>query len=229
MSPIHPALLEVRIFGSHARGDAKASSDLDILCILGDKEQTTQHILAPEVEKLLGGPNPDISVYSKSRMSELFASGHLFAWHIFLESTPVWSRNTPSFISSLGRPAPYAQREVDAMNLATLSSEARTSLDAGRSIVYDLGIFYVCMRNIGLIASTKLSDRPIFGPSSPSTVSIPGVPFPLTRDEYALTRIARHASTRGVSPPSISKREALRLADMCNGWVQSASDWLQEK
>ncbi|WP_175701427.1 nucleotidyltransferase domain-containing protein [Burkholderia ambifaria] len=226
MSLLTAYVREIRLFGSHARGDDGAASDLDVLYVVdtsrvGDRSQADTRI-----SDLLQGNKSDISLYSERRLREMFETGHLFAWHLYIESKPVWSDGAGSFVESLGRPARYVGARKDIIELLEIASEAATSLrNLGSTIIYECGILYVCCRNVALIASTRANDAPIFGPQSPMQVTIPSIPFPLNDDEYMLIIAARHSVTRGAPAPDLDRIRANDIGERALRWIRSVAAW----
>jgi len=99
------SIKNVSIFGSATRNDLDELSDLDVLALVVDgggtvPEQDILSLLPPESR-----PIASISWYGFRKMSAMFQSGHLFAWHLFTESKPIggWDHIT----KVLGRPADY--------------------------------------------------------------------------------------------------------------------------
>lgn len=220
-------VLEVRLFGSHARGNSGPASDLDILCIVDTQHEVPMNQAVQMTERLTGTAKQDLSIYSRKRIQDMFAKGHLFAWHLFLESRPLWMASEISFVESLGKPSEYSASAQDAFDLADLATEARNSLQMHDcNIIYDLGILYVCLRNIALIASTSLCNTPVFGPLSPLLIEVPELTFPFTENEYKVLIAARHASTRGTAPIQIDQTAALQMALLADDWVRSVATWI---
>lgn len=221
---------EIRLFGSRARGDDSASSDLDVLCVVDTARTSNNGQMDSDITHFFGSGTSDVSRYSERRLREMFDTGHLFAWHLYLESKPVWSDSRGSFVESLGRPARYAHARKDIVELAEIALEALESLrDSTSSIVYECGILYVCSRNVALIASTRLCSAPNFSPQSPMQVHVPRIPYPLSHDEYELLIAARHSVTRGTAIPALSRERATEIGERAERWIRSVVVWTLEK
>ena len=75
--------MHIYIFGSICRGDLREGSDIDLLAL---------------VEGYDSRFDPDtFSVYSYSRIADLWAEGNPFAWHLFLESRLVFASDQRTF------------------------------------------------------------------------------------------------------------------------------------
>jgi len=221
---------EIRLFGSHARGDDGAASDLDVLYVVDTSRAGDRSQADTQISDLLQANKSDISLYSERRLREMFETGHLFAWHLYLESKPVWSDTAGSFVESLGRPARYVGARKDMLELLEIATEAAASLrDPESTVIYESGILYVCCRNVALIASTQVSNAPIFGPQSPMQVAIPSIPFPLSDGEYILMIAARHSVTRGAPAPDLDRRRANDLGERALRWIRSVAAWILDE
>lgn len=217
---------EIRIFGSRARGDDGADSDLDVLYVVDSSRAGEQSWAEAQFSGMPRAEKKDISLYGERRLRKMFETGHLFAWHLYLESKPVWSDASGSFVESLGRPACYVEARKDIVELAEIATEAAISLrDPESTVIYESGILYVCCRNAALIASTRVGNAPIFGPQSPMRVVIPSIPFPLSDEEYMLLITARHSVTRGTAAPDLDRRQAIDLGERALGWIRSVAEW----
>jgi len=204
-------IVSIRVFGSVARGDNDYRSDLDILAILADNQKPSEEPVNDFVLKLFGEKG-SISWYSYRRIRELFQEGHLFAWHIFLESKQIAPANKTDVVNQLGEPSKYTSAYRDmASLLGILSSVKRAIIECPRNVVYEAGLIYVCTKNIALIASSFGDRRLDFSRYSPYNLNIEFVEFPLARKDYDLLIQARHSSMRGLSLPQLYKDDVTNL------------------
>src|SRR2546430_1500114 len=118
----------VRVFGSGARGDNDACSDIDVLVIYERAPEAIEreNILA-QIEKAIG-QNVDIAEYSAERIRHFFLSGDLFAWHLFQESKKLFSPHA-DFLDELGRPNPYSSAENDISAFKSLLETIPTNME----------------------------------------------------------------------------------------------------
>lgn len=194
-------LLGVYVFGSVARGDRDARSDLDLLAVVADgqgkvDERDVQTHIPSELLEL----EASISWYGRRRLGAMFENGELFAWHLYQEAVPVLEAER--VIKNLGTPAPYLDAGVDVASFEKVMSAIPAQLEASpENAVYELGLVYVCLRNICMAASSKLCDRPDFSRYSPFRLN-GFTAVPITQHEYDLAMSCRMAGQRGVRPPS---------------------------
>lgn len=190
-------LQAVYLFGSVGRGDADALSDLDILAIVEDGSgKVAEAEVVSKVPNQWSRLAPSISWYGRRRLAEMFANGDLFAWHLFLETIRLEDKG--GILSSLGRPAPYREAYEDIRSFSDILAGIPSALaEVDRNAVYEAGLIYVCLRNIGMAASSKLANAPDF--SRYSVLRLPNFgPCPLQRSEFELTMRCRMAGRRGL-------------------------------
>lgn len=185
-------LLAAYIFGSYVRGDYDASSDLDVLAIGSPPDNRS-------VVPLLGHLPTDklaVSWYGPSRLRRMFADGDLFAWHLHLESMSLIENGFR--LADLGRPSPYSQAIADIKSFRGILSDIPEQLDlCPANAAYELGVMYVCIRNIAMSASWYLHDGPDFSRHSP--FNLEGVARSIDRPSYELAIRCRMAGQRGAS------------------------------
>ena len=109
--------MHIYAFGSICRGDISIDSDIDLLA------------LGEGVELRL---DPDkFAIYSYKRISELWASGNAFAWHLALESKLIYSEDGGDFLKGLGRPSAYVSAAEDCRRFREIFESALLSVKEG--------------------------------------------------------------------------------------------------
>jgi hypothetical protein len=194
-------LTAVYIFGSVGRGQYDDRSDLDLLAVVRDglgkvaEEDVLVHIPA-HLHKI----KPGISWYGQNRLAEMFSNGELFAWHLHLETVPLFQQTR--FLESLGTPSPYMEAREDVASFHKVLQEIPEQLRLNRyNAVYETGLIYVCLRNIAMAASWILCRVPDFSRYSPFNLGrVKNCPISVTEFEVAMT--CRMAAQRGLPPPS---------------------------
>jgi hypothetical protein len=193
-------LLGVYIFGSVARGDRDAHSDLDLLAIVVDGAGV---VPAAEVERhvppSLSALDRSISWYGRNRLGEMFRNGELFAWHLYWETLPLFERQ--QVLAELGAPSPYTGGVSDVASFEKILTGVPDQLvSSPKNAIYELGLIYVCLRNICMAASWTLCARPDFSRYSPFLLKNVE-PAPISPDEYDVAMRCRMAGQRGLVPP----------------------------
>ncbi len=190
-------ILSIRIFGSVARGDDDELSDIDVLVVVRDRSgKVPESIVNDYVRDRIGGRNAiTISWYGRERLRSMFKSGHLFAWHLVQES---WALAGPADVGEVfGRPTPYQDAAVDISSFRTVMEGIPVAIRrCPRNAVYEMGLLYVCVRNIAMSASWHLCDEPDFGRYSPFNLGVRQLGVP--RADYELAMACRMASQRGL-------------------------------
>lgn len=193
-------ILNVSIFGSYGRGNPDDFSDLDVLVVCRDGAGTQSE---EKVRDLIGqdyNQAPSISWYGESKLANFFATGDLFAWHLYRESYAV-SGFAP-LAEMFGRPAPYLNCLDDILGLREILSSVPNHISCHpQNLVYELGLTYVCLRNIAMTASSVLCEKVDFGRYSP--YGLPEITPLISKEDYAQLAQCRHASTRGMEPPVV--------------------------
>lgn len=196
---------EFYAFGSVVRGDVTPSSDVDILVVPTETGREDCY------------PN-GWSVYSRPVLCEYFRKGRLFAWHLHLESICLFSPHPEPWLATLGEPAPYATAREDVSDLQVLLGDSLDKIRQGsESLVYELGLVYTAIRDIGMAASWAVTGRPNFSRSAPFDLPHP---CPVEYGAYAVAMAARHASTRGSDiPQGVESAAAAMMKAPLNTWV----------
>ena len=189
----------IRIYGSRARGDADDISDLDVLIVQREKTPPIyRHDLEDKLRDL--GSYISFSWYSETAIARMYREGHLFAWHLYKESTKIDAIGDLDFIDYLSAPNPYREAVADVDGFRRIIDGVAGSIAAAAgNACYEAGLLYVCCRNLAMIASSYLADGPYFNRRSPFLLADKlQIPFPLSREDHDLNMRARHFGGRGI-------------------------------
>lgn len=215
-------ILYLCYFGSFVRGDGDSSSDVDVLCVLRSgavvEEVDVKSFVDPE---LVGTRHVDLSIYGESRFKQMWEDGHLFAWHIYLESIPLVGYET--FKASKDRPGLYKNAVEDVQRLIELLRDVRVSLSKNIvSKVYEAGLIYVAARNIGISASWYSDTGLDFSRLAPYSFRHDGesIFFPVEPELYSKLCASRHAAMRGGHAPGIDLLELRAICDKVLIWAE---------
>ena len=214
-------LLATYVFGSVARAQGDAQSDLDLLAIVADGcgKVDAEDVLA-HVPQQMCNFDPSISWYGLNRIKEMYRNGDLFAWHLCHEALPLY--DPECILDGLGKPASYCTAPEDVAFFEALLFSIPSNLKARpANVVYELGLVYVCLRNIGMAASGKIAGKPNFSRYSP--YELPGMaPPPMARSDYDVAMACRMAGQRGIIPPGAPN--AANIISLCS----SLRPWIAE-
>lgn len=190
------------------RGDISFGSDIDLLAIVDGQD---------------GRFDPEMfSIYSYRRTRELWQEGNPFAWHLSLESKLVYSSTGEDFLKELGKPAPYKKCLSDCEKFFALFQEAWGSLISGsNSVVFNLSIVFLSIRNFASCFSLGVSDSPNFSRGSALSLGVDTIG--LSGPTYGTLERARILCTRGMGPGLATGETDSAIAefDRIEEWMNS--------
>lgn len=214
------------VFGSLARKDNDDLSDSDILVVVKDRsgkipEQLVNDYVQPWVRSI-----PTISWYGFERLQTMFKNGHLFAWHLYRESQPLWGQY--SIQELFGRPEQYRDALLDISSFQEVVEGVPDALrHCPRNAIYEMGLLYVCVRNIAMSASWHLCDKPDFTRYSP--YNLKSRTICTSRTDYELAMSCRMASQRGSKPfNTVTWNKTLELQKDFLIWSQGIKEDVEE-
>ncbi len=126
--------MHIYAFGSICRGEFDHGSDIDLLAI---------------VERFIPELDPSkFSIYSYSRIMQLWDDGSPFAWHLATESKILYSSAGNDFLSSLETPNEYEMAKLDCSKFKRLFSRAKYAMEGHScSPVFELSTMFLAVRN----------------------------------------------------------------------------------
>ncbi len=198
--------MHIYAFGSICRGDISVDSDVDLLALVEGHDPR----LEPE----------KFSIYSYKRISELWASGNAFAWHLALESKLIYSEDGGDFLKGLGMPSEYVGAAQDCRRFREILESAILSVREGTpSLVFELSTIFLAIRNIATCYSLGMLPSPIFCRDSARKLGPRSIPISDTA--YSILMRARLLSARGLGD-DIAVVDTSKLVDeleVCRLWV----------
>lgn len=166
------------LYGSVARGDAEALSDVDIL-LLGDGE------VPNEVYRHFRGRRVSLSRYSWEELRQMAAYGSLFLHHLKSEGRPLCEspRAARDLRDLLGRLPNYRRAGRDVCAFRQSLSDIAAELPEPKFVRFELANLAALIRRIGILGSYLLG-RPRFDRIGPveQVVDAWGLPVGLARE-----------------------------------------------
>lgn len=217
------------LFGSLARGDADEASDRDVLIIYERESSSSSRQQIKELVTKQLQQDCAFAEYTCDRLANMFADGHLFAWHLYYESRPLQVQGIGDQDFLFSKPAAYKSARRDALNFVELLDSCVCALkDQSASLVYEAGLAYAAIRNIGMSLSTLALPRPEFDRYVPFKVAhaLRTHP-PCDLGVYDLLVAARHSSQRGMDAPDLDASKLLSALIYARDWAEEVLEIVQ--
>jgi hypothetical protein len=198
--------MHVYAFGSVCRGEIDRQSDIDLLALVSSFDARFDPAL--------------FSIYSYARMRELWSEGNAFAWHLALESRPLYADDQTDFLADLGKPSPYKTCRADCEKFRALFSDAIIGItESTASHVFELSTIFLAVRNLATCFSLGPCGTPVFGRHA--ALQLGRWSIPIDKSGYDVLVRARSLSTRG-SGDSLTKSDimiARGVLEPIRGWM----------
>ncbi|MDE8741716.1 nucleotidyltransferase domain-containing protein [Pectobacterium polaris] len=174
--------MHIYAFGSICRGEVDSFSDIDMLAIVNGRDERF---------------NPkDYSIYSYSRINEIWEEGNPFAWHLFLESKLVYSSDSSDYLQCIGEPNTYKSGLVDCKKFRHIFLSAKESIETSElTEIFDLSSVFLAIRNFATCYSLYCGEKPNFSRNSARRIDTHNIP--IDDVTYELLERSRVLCTRG--------------------------------
>lgn len=174
--------MHVYAFGSICRGEIDYGSDIDLLAIV--------ERFAPELDP------SKFSIYSYSRIEQLWDEGNPFAWHLAIEAKLLFSSTGNDVLKALGKPNSYAQAKRDCQKFQQLFCGAQMALQTGTSSpVFELSTIFLAVRNFATCYALGCKSVCEFSRLSPHRLGDKSLL--ISDDALSILEKSRLLSTRG--------------------------------
>ena len=201
--------MHIYAFGSVCRGDVSPDSDVDLLAIVEGYDVRFS--------------SRDYSIYSYTRIREIWAEGNPFAWHLAIESKMLFASDRINFLLSIGKPRPYERCREDCEKFRALFEEAAVSLASSTETkIFDLSMVFLAIRNFATCYSLGKLDKPDFSRNAALRLGDRSLKIP--PDAYEVLQRSRILSTRGVGE-AVSADEA----GSASAQFSRIRDWMQQR
>lgn len=175
----------IALFGSFARGDYDASSDIDILIIIEDCDEKYFVDIKEKLVEQLNVPSDWVSVYRKKTIQEMYEFGSYFLWHIKVEGKILFSRS--KYLEDILNNLPlYRRARQDLLDYQQICNDVRSSVKKDfNTLFYEFAVLASLVRNT-CITLSYVKGKKVFGRKAPviACQEILGEDFPFTLEEY---------------------------------------------
>lgn len=170
-------------FGSVCRGEIDLFSDIDLLAILDEKDNPSKF-----------DPNK-YSIYTESKIKDYWASGNPFSWHLFTESSLIYSHNKKNFLKSLGKPEPYKNGIQDMLKFQKIFTVSLEELKTSHlTYLFELSTAFLCIRNFASCYSLNKGKSNF---SRHSALKLEKKSLSINHHIYKILESSRLLATRG--------------------------------
>jgi len=199
-------MTHIYAFGSIVRGEIDEQSDIDLLAIVENRDNKFS------LEKF--------SVYSISRLKELWKAGNPFAWHLHKESILLFSSDGSDAIGDLGTPLQYNNGLNDCVKFINLFESSKTALlEGSNSACFELSTIFLAVRNFATCYAMQALNEYVFSRNSALLLKEDSVP--MTEQEFSTCMKARVLSTRGhgIPPSKLDIQNVIMQLDDVSNWM----------
>lgn len=153
---------DIYLFGSFARQEQDAYSDIDILIIIDNCSEMEYAIINNKIAKELQLPLDWISIYQMQKIQEMRDKGSYFLWHIKLEGKRLYTKK--DFLSEVLMCLPeYQGVEDDLEDYAIICNDIKENMsDEYLDVQYELSILASVIRNTAICIDFMFGEK-VFG------------------------------------------------------------------
>jgi hypothetical protein len=149
---------EVWLYGSSARGDRDAASDVDVL-VAGDESVDLNQLSLPSHDRL------SLTLYSWLELEQMARYGSLFLHHLRLEGVPLVESEHRRLRSLLGSLGHYDRAFQELRCFRQVLDDVETALTGDHSPAFELSVVATAARHAAILGCYLIGE-PDFGRTS---------------------------------------------------------------
>lgn len=171
-------------FGSICRGEIDFYSDVDLLVVIDNINEAKNF-----------DPNR-YSIYTLKRLKEYWTQGNPFAWHLYKESSLIFSETGIDIIKTLEKPENYTNGINDLIKFKKIFSDSVSQIYLTRdSFLFDLSTVFLSIRNFATCYSLMNGS---YNFRRNSALELGENSLQIDKECYKLLESSRLLATRGV-------------------------------
>lgn len=149
----HTEINSVVLYGSYARGDYVADSDLDV-CVFTQEQGIVKEAQLEPLLTVPAGSHLSLTCYCQADLSAMLEYGSLFLWHLKLEGKIIYGKEF--FLANLEYLKPFEKHHGEIAYhseiLSDLTAAISTPFTANE---FDLSLLFTIVRNTCMILAHK--------------------------------------------------------------------------
>lgn len=198
----------IMLFGSYARKDFDAHSDIDIFILISDCKLKDYIRQKNDIAEYLGFPINYISLYTQEGFTALKNKGSYFLWHLKLEGILIYDKYD-NYTNLFGNLEKYTSAKKDLLEYKLICEDIINNIRVyDEDSEYDLSVLASLIRNT-CISICYCKGNYLFDRINPvlAVKKLMGESFPFSKNEYLNMYDFRLNRTRELS------RELIKISN----------------
>lgn len=158
----HKEVEAIYLFGSYARKDYDAFSDIDFFVLISNCNENEYIETKKSIAEQLKIPLDWLSLYRLNKTNEMIKYGSYFLWHLKIEGIKLYDKNDLFYNKLLNIPE-YTRAKEDLVEYSQIYQDITKSIEIDLSTIsYELNLIAAIIRNAS-IAVAHMNGIHLFG------------------------------------------------------------------